>query len=84
MPGATWQTAAWFVANADRLGLETVSYDGKTWTRAKGWTDDPATTGAVATSRDERRDVGVVAARASRQPRAGEARVGRPEPAAGG
>jgi len=32
VPGARWQTAAWFVANADRLGIESVAYDGQTWT----------------------------------------------------
>jgi hypothetical protein len=35
--GAAWATAAWFVANADRLGIEEVSYAGQTWTRTKGW-----------------------------------------------
>ena len=35
--GAHWQTASWFVAYADRLGIDSVSYAGKTWTRAKGW-----------------------------------------------
>ncbi len=48
VPGATWPTAAWLVANGDNLGLETVSYNGKTWDRAKGWKDDPkAPAGAV-------------------------------------
>jgi hypothetical protein len=42
VPGATWQTAAWFVANADRLGIDAVSYLGKTWTRAHGWKSDKA------------------------------------------
>jgi hypothetical protein len=37
VPGAGWQTVAWFVANADRLGIEQVGYDGKRWTRADGW-----------------------------------------------
>lgn len=37
VPGAAWQTAAWFVANANRLGIEQVSYDGKTWSRTDGW-----------------------------------------------
>jgi hypothetical protein len=40
VPGAGWQTAAWFVANADRLGIDRVDYDGASWTRAKGWRDD--------------------------------------------
>jgi hypothetical protein len=37
VPGAGWQTAAWFVANADRLGVDAVAYSGKRWTRADGW-----------------------------------------------
>lgn len=37
VPGAAWQTAAWFVANADRLGIDKVAHDGKQWTRAEGW-----------------------------------------------
>lgn len=37
VPAAGWQTTAWFVANADRLGIDAVRYDGKEWTRAKGW-----------------------------------------------
>jgi hypothetical protein len=37
VPGAGWQTAAWFVANADRLGIEQVSYGGRSWSRAQGW-----------------------------------------------
>lgn len=41
VPGAGWQTTAWFVAYADRLGIDRVSYAGKTWSRAKGWQDDP-------------------------------------------
>lgn len=43
VPGAAWQTAAWFVANAQTLGIDSVGYAGKQWTRAKGW-------GAAATS----------------------------------
>jgi hypothetical protein len=35
--GAHWQTAAWFVANADRLGIEQVAYAGQQWTRSDGW-----------------------------------------------
>lgn len=44
VPGARWQTAAWFVANADRLGIDQVAYNGKRWSRADGWTTskDPA------------------------------------------
>jgi len=37
VPGAGWQTVGWFVSNADRLGIDSVSYDGQEWTRAKGW-----------------------------------------------
>lgn len=40
VPGAGWQTTAWFVANADRLGIEQVAYAGWRWTRADGWTGD--------------------------------------------
>ena len=46
VPGAGWQTAAWFVANADRLGIEQVAYaagtgretaaSGRTQRRSKG------------------------------------------------
>jgi hypothetical protein len=35
--GAAWATAAWFVANADRLGIDEVGYAGKTWSRTHGW-----------------------------------------------
>jgi hypothetical protein len=47
VPGAGWQTAAWFVANADRLGIDKVAYNGKLWTRTKGWQTAPATATAV-------------------------------------
>jgi hypothetical protein len=40
VPGAGWQTTAWFVANADRLGIEQVAYAGWRWSRADGWTGD--------------------------------------------
>jgi hypothetical protein len=40
VPGAGWQTAAWFVANADRLGIEVVAFNGKKWTRSRGWQPD--------------------------------------------
>lgn len=50
VPGARWQTAAWFVANADRYGVASVAYDGKTWTRAHQWrTSTAPTTGVTAT-----------------------------------
>ena len=44
VPGAGWQTAAWFVANADRLGIDSVTYAGTRWSRAQGWRDDPGAT----------------------------------------
>ena len=49
--GARWQTTAWLVANADRLGIDRVSYDHQTWSRAHGWRPDStaATTEVVAT-----------------------------------
>lgn len=37
VPGAGWQTAAWFVANADRLGIDRVAYAGHVFTREHGW-----------------------------------------------
>lgn len=40
--GASWATTAWCIANADRLGIDSVAYDQKQWTRAKGWQDDPS------------------------------------------
>ncbi|HEY2167922.1 MAG TPA: hypothetical protein VGH01_12190 [Jatrophihabitantaceae bacterium] len=47
VPGAKWQTAAWFVANADDLGIDSVGYDGKQWTRAKGWAAAPTSSSRV-------------------------------------
>lgn len=47
VPGAGWQTVAWFVANADRLGVDSVSYGGKRWSRADGWKPAPSGTGTV-------------------------------------
>ncbi|HET6877790.1 MAG TPA: hypothetical protein VFH38_09700 [Jatrophihabitans sp.] len=47
VPGAGWQTAAWFVANADRLGIDRVSYDRHVWTRTGGWQRGPASRHAV-------------------------------------
>jgi hypothetical protein len=46
VPGAGWQTAAWFVANADRLGVDSVSYGGRRWSRSDGW--KPASSGRAA------------------------------------
>jgi len=37
--GASWATAAWFVAHANQYGIDSVSYGGKKWTRADGWKD---------------------------------------------
>jgi hypothetical protein len=37
VPGAGWQTTAWFVANADRLGIDSVQHAGREWRRGKGW-----------------------------------------------
>ena len=37
VPGAAWQTASWFVANANRFGIASVGYAGRTWTRTTGW-----------------------------------------------
>jgi hypothetical protein len=47
VPGARWQTAAWFVANADRLGIQQVTYNGKQWTRSGGWKTSTASEAAV-------------------------------------
>jgi hypothetical protein len=40
--GAGWQTAAWFVANADRLGIDSVAYGSRHWSRENGWRHDAA------------------------------------------
>jgi hypothetical protein len=37
VPGAGWATSAWLVCNANRLGIDSVAYSGKRWTRAHGW-----------------------------------------------
>jgi hypothetical protein len=47
VPGASWQTVAWFVANADRLGIDDVAYRSKHWTRAKGWKSSSASAAEV-------------------------------------
>jgi hypothetical protein len=47
VPGARWQTVAWFVANADRLGIEVVRYDGKVWSRTSGWKSSQDSAAAV-------------------------------------
>jgi hypothetical protein len=47
VPGASWQTAAWLVAQADRLGIERVDYARRTWTRTGGWNASGAPSSAV-------------------------------------
>ncbi len=47
VPGARWQTAAWFVANAERLGIDQVAYNSKRWTRTGGWRSSKDPAGAV-------------------------------------
>ncbi len=47
VPGGRWQTTAWFVANADRLGIERVAYANEVWTRKDGWKHQPASAKAV-------------------------------------
>jgi hypothetical protein len=47
VPGASWATAAWFVANANRLGIEQVAYAARTWKRTKGWDTSHAPSDAV-------------------------------------
>jgi hypothetical protein len=47
VPGARWQTVAWFIANADRLGIEQVAYAGRVWTRSDGWHTGATTDRAV-------------------------------------
>lgn len=45
--GAGWQTTAWFIANADRYGITSVSYNHHTWTQAHQWRSSSAPTTAV-------------------------------------
>lgn len=47
VPGAGWQTATWFVANADRYGIAEVGFSGRTWTRKGGWQKSTATAAQV-------------------------------------
>ena len=47
VPGASWATAAWFVANADRLGIAEVAYAARTWKRGHGWTNSRAPSDTV-------------------------------------
>jgi hypothetical protein len=44
---AGWATAAWFVCNADQLGIESVRHAGKRWSYSSGWKDD---TGAASSA----------------------------------
>jgi hypothetical protein len=37
VPGAAWQTVAWLIANADRLGIDQVAYGDRAWSRSDGW-----------------------------------------------
>jgi hypothetical protein len=37
VPGASWPSVAWLVANGDRLGLQSVTYAGWYWTRNGKW-----------------------------------------------
>lgn len=48
--GASWATAAWFVSNADRLGIDEVRSGGARWQRGKKWGTDAnvGKTGVVA------------------------------------
>jgi hypothetical protein len=56
VPGAAWQTVAWFVANADRLGIEQVDYNQHRWTRSDGWKKSSSPgTAVVATLHDLKR-----------------------------
>jgi hypothetical protein len=41
VPAASWATTAWFVAYAEQLGIDSVSYAQRTWARSKGWHTDP-------------------------------------------
>ncbi|MDT4922198.1 MAG: hypothetical protein QOI15_3100 [Pseudonocardiales bacterium] len=47
VPGAHWQTVAWFVANANRLGIERVAYAEREWSRTDGWQSGTASRQAV-------------------------------------
>jgi hypothetical protein len=50
VPGAHWQTVAWFIANADRLGIDRVAYAGRTWSRGDGWRADAAASSNLVTA----------------------------------
>ena len=42
-----WAIATWLVAHAARLGLESVTYDGRTWTASEGAWSDPGPSDGV-------------------------------------
>ena len=42
-----WASAAWFVANADRLGIDSVAYAEREWSRTKGWRTASSASSAV-------------------------------------
>jgi hypothetical protein len=42
VPSASWATVAWLITHGDTYGLDSVSFAGKQWARAKGWRDDPS------------------------------------------
>ena len=47
--GYGWSVAQWFVANAGLLGIESVAYDGRTWSLGSAvWEDSAAAPGQVA------------------------------------
>lgn len=47
VPGAAWQTAAWFVAHAASLGIDQVAYNARQWTRTTGWKAGTSSAAAV-------------------------------------
>jgi hypothetical protein len=47
VPGAGWQTVNWLVSYADRLGIDSVAFDGHIWSRANGWRTSAASATAV-------------------------------------
>ncbi len=51
VPGAGWATAAWFICNADRLGIDTVRYAGNSWSRSKSWRADTAAASSAVTAK---------------------------------
>jgi hypothetical protein len=46
-PTRGWAIATWLVAHAARLGLESVTYDGRTWTAEEGAWSDPGPSDGV-------------------------------------